>query len=86
MSQLEMLIEIGNRFLNALKYIVPGILVIVGILFTYNMIKTGEKLVVAVNKITSKPGFIIFCVLVILMLLYIWVFIGKSGGLYYGVI
>lgn len=86
MSQFDIISELGKHIFNFLRLFVPALLVILGILTTYRMIILGERLLVAVDKIVKKPGFIILAAFIIITFLFIWFYASSKAGVYHGII
>jgi len=60
------ILEIGDKLLGALGYIVPIFLLIFSILAAYSAIKWGGRLSTAIKEITSSPLKIFFWIVILI--------------------
>ena len=69
---MSFILEIGDKLLGVIRYIVPAFLVIFSILAAYSGIKWGSRLSLAIKEITSSPIKVFFWIVILLSLLGIY--------------
>ena len=65
---MSFILEIGDKLLGAIRYIVPAFLVIFSILAAYSAMKWGSRLSLAIKEITSSPLKIIFWIIILFVI------------------
>lgn len=64
--------EWGTQILNALDFVVPGVIVIVSLMFAYSVMKWGKRTIVWTKEVTSTPWGVIVFIAVLAALFSLW--------------
>ncbi|MFA7376085.1 MAG: hypothetical protein WCZ13_01150 [Acholeplasmataceae bacterium] len=69
------MIELGNKILGIIDWIVPSVLVILAIFITASVLKGYKRVIKDAKEITSSFKGVLFFIVIVVVLLFCWFYI-----------